>query len=196
VSATELFTDERAVRGTSSPVMGMVLFVAGESMFFAALFAAYFSVRAAAKVWPPSSIGIPEIPIPATLTAILVSSSVVLQFAVRAIRRGRVGTFERLLVLTVLLGLSFLALQAYDYSQLTFGIKGGIYPSLFYVMTGLHMAHVVGGVVLLSVVGAQSFSGQISAARHDPVEAAAIYWHFVDIVWIGLFTVYYVAVPR
>jgi cytochrome c oxidase subunit III len=196
VSATELFTDERAVRGTSSPVMGMVLFVSGESMFFAALFAAYFSVRAAAKVWPPSSIGIPEIPIPATLTAILVSSSVVLQFAVRAIRRGRVGTFERLLVLTVLLGLSFLALQAYDYSQLTFGIKGGIYPSLFYVMTGLHMAHVVGGVVLLSVVGAQSFSGQISAARHDPVEAAAIYWHFVDIVWIGLFTVYYVAVPR
>jgi cytochrome c oxidase subunit III len=196
MSATELFTDERAVRGTSSPVMGMVLFVSGESMFFAALFAAYFSVRAAAKVWPPSSIGIPEIPIPATLTATLVTSSVVLQFAVRAIRRGRVGTFERLLVLTILLGLSFLALQAYDYSQLTFGIKDGIYPSLFYVMTGLHMAHVVGGVVLLSVVGAQAFSGQISVARHDPVEAAAIYWHFVDIVWIGLFTVYYVAVPR
>jgi cytochrome c oxidase subunit 3 len=165
-------------------------------MFFAALFAAYFSVRAVAKVWPPSSIGIPEIPIPATLTAILVSSSVVLQFGVRAIRRGRVGTFQRLLLLTVLLGLSFLALQAYDYSQLTFGIKDGIYPSLFYVMTGLHMAHVAGGVVLLSVVGAQAFSGQLSAGRHDPVEAAAIYWHFVDIVWIGLFTVYYVAVPR
>jgi cytochrome c oxidase subunit 3 len=196
MSATELLTDERAVRGTSSPVMGMVLFVAGEAMFFAALFAAYFSVRGAAKVWPPSQIGIPEVPIPATLTAILVTSSVVLQFGVRAIRRGRVATFERLLALTILLGLCFLALQGYDYSRLTFGIKDGIYPSLFYVMTGLHMAHVVGGVVLLSVVGAQSFTGQISTARHDPVEAAAIYWHFVDIVWIGLFTVYYVAVPR
>jgi cytochrome c oxidase subunit III len=196
MSASELFTDERAVRGTSSPVMGMVLFVAGEAMFFAALFAAYFSSRAAATVWPPKPIGVPDLPIPAVLTAILVSSSVVLQFGIRAIRRGHVATFERLLALTILLGLCFLALQGYDYSTLTFGIKGGIYPSLFYVMTGLHMAHVVGGVVLLSVVGAQAVTGQISAVRHEPVEAATIYWHFVDIVWIALFTVFYVAVHR
>jgi cytochrome c oxidase subunit 3 len=196
MSATELFTDERAVRGTSSPVMGMVLFVAGEAMFFAALFAGYFSVRAASKVWPPASIGIPELPIPAVLTAVLVTSSIVLQFGIRAIRQGRVAAFERLLALTILLGLCFLALQGYDYSRLTFGIKDGIYPSLFYVMTGLHMAHVIGGVVLLSVVGTQSLTGQISTAHHEPVEAATIYWHFVDIVWIGLFTVFYVAVPR
>jgi cytochrome c oxidase subunit III len=196
MSATELFTDERAVRGTSSPVMGMVLFVAGEAMFFAALFAAYFSIRAVAKTWPPSVAGTPELPIPAVLTAILVTSSVVLQIGVGAIRRGRVVAFERLLGLTILLGLCFLALQAYDYSQLAFGIKDGIYPSLFYVMTGLHMAHVAGGVVLLSVVGGQALTRQLSSTRHDSVEAAAIYWHFVDIVWIGLFTVYYVAIPR
>src|SRR5438093_12025883 len=97
MSATELFTDERAIRGTSSPVMGMVLFVSGESMFFAALFAAYFSIRAGAKVWPPAKLGTPELPIPAVLTATLVTSSVVLQFGVRAIRRGRVAAFERLL---------------------------------------------------------------------------------------------------
>jgi cytochrome c oxidase subunit 3 len=196
MSATELFTDERAVRGTSSPVMGMVLFVAGEAMFFAALFATYFSIRAAAPTWPPKSIGTPELPIPAILTAILVSSSVVLQLGVGAARRGRIAAFERLLGLTILLGLGFLALQAYDYSQLTFGIKDGIYPSLFYVMTGLHMAHVVGGVVLLSIVGGQAATRQISSVRHESVEAAAIYWHFVDVVWIGLFTVYYVAIPR
>ncbi len=196
MSATELLTDERAVRGTSSPVMGMVLFVAGEAMFFAALFAAYFSVRATAPVWPPASITPPDLPIPATLTAILVTSSVVIQFGVRAIRQGRVAAFERLLLATILLGLCFLALQAYDYSQLTFGIKDGIYPSLFYVMTGLHMAHVIGGVALLSVVGAQSLTGQISTARHDSVISAAIYWDFVDIVWICLFIVFYVAVPR
>ncbi len=196
MSTAELLTDERAVRGTSGPVMGMVLFVAGESMFFAALFAAYFSVRAAAAVWPPVSVGTPELPIPAILTAILVTSSIVLQFALRAIRRGRAATFERLLALTILLGVSFLALQAYDYSQLTFGIKDGIYPSLFYVMTGLHMAHVVGGVVLLSIVGAQSVTGQVSSAHHDSAVAATIYWDFVDIVWICLFLVYYVAIPR
>lgn len=194
MSASELFTDERAVRGTSSPVMGMVLFVAGEAMFFSALFGAYLSVRTSASVWPPKSIGVPQLPIPSALTAILVTSSVVLQFGVAAIRRGRPATFERLLGLTILLGLSFLALQGFDYSQLTFGIKDGIYPSLFYVMTGLHMAHVVGGVVLLAIVMTQSVTGQISPVRHEPVEAAAIYWHFVDVVWIGLYTAFYLSV--
>jgi len=194
VSATELFTDERAVRGTSSPVMGMVLFVAGEAMFFATLFGIYFSVRSSAPVWPPKSIGIPELPVPTALTAILIASSVVLQFAVAAVRRGRLGTFRSLLGLTILLGVCFLALQVYDYSRLTFGIHDGIYPSLFYVMTGLHMAHVVGGVVLLSVVMSQALTGQISTERHEPVEAATIYWHFVDIVWIGLYTAFYLSV--
>jgi cytochrome c oxidase subunit 3 len=194
VSATELLTDERAVRGTSSPVMGMVLFVAGEAMFFAAFFGVYFSIRTSASVWPPKTIGIPELPIPAALTVILVSSSVVLQLGVAALRRGRSTTFRGLLGLTILLGASFLALQAYDYSRLSFGVRDGIYPSLFYVMTGLHMAHVAGGVVLLALVMGQAVTGQLSPERHDPVEAAAIYWHFVDIVWIGLFTAFYLSV--
>jgi cytochrome c oxidase subunit III len=194
MSATELFTDERAVRGTSSPIMGMVLFVAGEAMFFAALFGVYFSIRTSAGVWPPKSIGVPELAIPSALTAILVGSSAVLQFGVAAVRRGRLAMFQRLLALTILLGVCFLALQGYDYAQLTFGIRDGIYPSLFYVMTGLHMAHVVGGVVLLSIAMWQAATGQISTGRHDPVEAAAIYWHFVDVVWIGLYTAFYLSV--
>jgi cytochrome c oxidase subunit 3 len=194
VSATELFVDERAVRGTSSPVMGMVLFVAGEAMFFAALFGIYFSIRTSAPVWPPKGIEVPELGVPSVLTAILVGSSVVLQFGVGAVRRGRIASFRRLLGATILLGVLFLALQLYDYSQLTFGIRDGIYPSLFYVMTGLHMAHVAGGVVLLSIVMSQALTGQISTARHDPVEAAAIYWHFVDVVWIGLYTAFYLSV--
>jgi heme/copper-type cytochrome/quinol oxidase subunit 3 len=194
VSATDVFTDERAVRGTSSPVMGMVLFVAGEAMFFATLFGIYFSVRASAPVWPPKGIGVPELPVPTALTAILISSSVVLQIGVRAVRRGRIGTFRSLLGLTILLGVCFLALQVYDYSRLTFGIRDGIYPSLFYTMTGLHMAHVAGGVVLLSLVMGQTLTDQISIERHEPVEAATIYWHFVDIVWIGLYTAFYLSV--
>jgi heme/copper-type cytochrome/quinol oxidase subunit 3 len=194
VSATELLTDERAVRGTSSPVMGMVLFVAGEAMFFAAFFGVYFSIRTSASVWPPKTIGIPELPIPAALTVILVSSSVVLQLGVAALRRGRSTTFRSLLGLTILLGACFLALQAYDYSRLSFGVRDGIYPSLFYVMTGLHMAHVAGGVVLLALVMGQAVTGQLAPERHDPLEAAAIYWHFVDIVWIGLFTAFYLSV--
>jgi heme/copper-type cytochrome/quinol oxidase subunit 3 len=108
VSATELFTDERAVRGTSSPVMGMVLFVAGEAMFFAALFGAYLSVRMSAAAWPPKSIGVPELVLPSVLTVILVASSVVLQVGVGAVRSGRIRVFRNLLGLTILLGLCFL----------------------------------------------------------------------------------------
>ncbi len=187
---------EREVAGTSSPVMGMVLFVAGEAMFFAAFFAAYFSLRAAAAVWPPTDITPPEITIPAILTTILIASSVVIQFAVRAARRGKITQAQVLIAITALMGICFLGLQAYDYSRLTFGIKDGIYPSLFYVMTGLHMAHVVAGVVLLLLVGAQSLNKETQWAQHETLQAAAIYWDFVDVVWVLLFIVFYVAVPR
>jgi cytochrome c oxidase subunit 3 len=176
---------------TASPILGMALFVASEAMFFAALFGAYFTVYAQAPVWPPLSIPIPELVIPTILTVILVSSSVVLQTGVRAARRGDGRALTTRLAITVGLGLAFLGLQGYEYTRLTFGIRGGIYPSLFYVMTGLHMAHVIGGVVFLTIVLQQSRTGQLSLRRHEPVEAAAIYWHFVDIVWLGLFTVFY-----
>ncbi|TMK76244.1 MAG: heme-copper oxidase subunit III [Actinobacteria bacterium] len=176
---------------TPTPILGMVLFVASEAMFFAALFGAYFTVYAQAPVWPPLSVPIPDLPIPTILTVILVSSSVVLQTGVRAARRGDTRVLTRRLAVTVGMGVAFLGLQGYDYSRLTFGIRDGIYPSLFYVMTGLHMAHVMGGVVFLWVVLQQARSGQLSLRRHEPVEAAAIYWHFVDIVWLGLFTAFY-----
>ena len=192
MSAAELTGSDRTVRGVTSSVMGMVLFVAGEAMFFAAFFAAYFSVKARAPAWPPVRITPPELPIPAILTAILIVSSVVIQFSVRAARKGRIRQAQQLLALTALLGVCFLALQAYDYSQLTFGVKDGIYPSLFYVMTGLHMAHVAGGVVLLAIVGAQSLNRQTGWARHETLQSAAIYWDFVDVVWVCLFLTFYI----
>jgi len=172
----------------------MVLFVASEAMFFAAFFGAYFTVKAANPVWPPKGVPIPKIGLPAIATAMLVGSSFVLQAGVRAIRRGDGRALERWLGLTILLGLGFLALQLRDYAHTGFGIHDGIYPSLFYVMTSLHMAHVFGGVLFLTLVLAQSRTGQLSLERHEPVEAGAIYWHFVDVVWIGLFTVFYVIV--
>ena len=96
-----------------------------------------------------------------------------LQIGVSSLRKGRVAAFRPWLGVTILLGLCFLALQIYDYVHLTFSIRDGIFPSLFYVMTGLHMAHVIGGVVFLSIVLIQSWTGQLSLRRHEPVEAAA-----------------------
>jgi cytochrome c oxidase subunit III len=188
-----LTPDERAVQATSGPVLGMVVFVASEAMLFATFFGAYFTIYAVNPVWPPA--GFPHLrpELASILTVILVSSSVVLQFGLRAIRRDRVRGLIVSLAGTILLGVAFLSLQLYDYSLLEFGVRDGIYGSLFYIMTGLHMAHVFGGVVFLALVLLQAFSGQLSDAHHDSLEAGAIYWHFVDIVWIALFSTFYLA---
>ena len=189
-------SDRRASREMSGPILGMVLFVASEAMFFAAFFGAYFTIRAASKVWPPSGVAPLKADIPTILTVILVSSSVVLQLGVRSVRKGNLRAFKMWLGATLLLGIVFLALQLYDYSQLGFGVKDGVFGTLFYMMTGLHLAHVFGGVVFLTLVFGQARSGLLSRTRHESLEAGSIYWHFVDVVWICLYTVFYLLTPR
>jgi cytochrome c oxidase subunit 3 len=192
VSTVELTRDERAVRQTSGPVLGMVIFVASEAMFFATFFGAYFTIYSVNPVWPPAGFPHLEPELATVLTVLLVASSVTLQTGVRAIRRDRTRAMLVWLGLTILLGAGFLGLQLYDYSLLGFGVRDGIFGSLFYVMTGLHMAHVFGGVVFLVLVLVQGLGGQLTHAHHDSIEAGSIYWHFVDVVWICLFTTFYV----
>ncbi len=187
---------ERAPRELSGPVLGMVLFVASEAMFFAAFFGGYFTIRANAGVWPPKGIPHLKIDIATILTVILVASSAVVQMSVRSIRGGEARRATMWLGGTILLGILFLALQLYDYSQLGFGVKDGTFGTLFYVMTGIHMAHVFGGVVFLSLVFGQAVRRVLTPSDHDSLAAAAIYWDFVDVVWILLFTVFYLLTPR
>jgi cytochrome c oxidase subunit 3 len=180
----------------SGPVLGMVLFVASEAMFFAAFFAGYFTIRENAESWPPPGIPHLKIDIATLLTVILVTSSVTVQMSIRSIRAGRRDRSTLWLAVTIALGVAFLALQAYDYSQLGFGLKDGPFGTLFYVMTGIHMAHVIGGVVFLGLVLGQAVRGRLSMTQHDPLAAGAIYWDFVDVVWLCLFTVFYLLTPR
>jgi cytochrome c oxidase subunit 3 len=191
VTAVELTRDERVVRQTSGPVLGMVVFVASEAMFFATFFGAYFTIYSVNPVWPPAGFHL-ERELATVLTVLLVTSSVTLQIGVRAVRRDRTRAMLFWLGLTILLGAGFLGLQLYDYSLLGFGVRDGIFGSLFYVMTGLHMAHVFGGVVFLVLVLVQGLGGQLTHAHHDSMEAGSIYWHFVDVVWICLFATFYV----
>jgi cytochrome c oxidase subunit 3 len=191
VTAVELTRDERIVRQTSGPVLGMVVFVASEAMFFATFFGAYFTIYSVNPVWPPAGFPRLEPELATVLTVLLVASSVTLQIGVRAIRRDRTRAMLVWLGLTILLGAGFLGLQLYDYSLLGFGVRDGIFGSLFYVMTGLHMAHVFGGVVFLVIILVQGLGGQLTHAHHDSMEAGSIYWHFVDVVWICLFTTFY-----
>ena len=180
--------------GFPIPLVGMLLFISSEVMFFGGLFATYFSAKASfAGAWGPPA-GAPELeilPVPLPITLILISSSLTMHWAVRAIGRGDSGRLRLWLVVTLGLGLLFLAGQVYDYTTLGFGISDGVYGTVFYTLTGFHGAHVFGGVVGLSILTARAGQGQFSARNHVAVEAVSYYWHFVDVVWVALFTTLY-----
>lgn len=184
--------NRRSGTGISNGVLGLAVFIASEVMFFGALFATYFATRAQSATWPPP--GIPHIevlPVPAINTAILLASSVTMHWATLSIRRGSrrglmVGVF-----LTMLLGIIFLSGQLYEYAHVGFSPGDGVFGSLFFTMTGFHGARVFGGVAFLSVVWVRALLGQFSPQRYLAIEACGIYWHFVDAVWIALFTTLY-----
>jgi cytochrome c oxidase subunit 3 len=200
--------------GIGTPVLGMLLFIASEVMFFAGLFAAYFSIRAGytelvdgvpTHVWPPTEFadllnpftlttesGALNLILPATI--ILVLSSFTCQLGVWAIRRGDRAGFLRGIAVTLALGITFLLVQAFDYSVLLDeGLSMGTttFGTTYFTLTGFHGAHVFGGVLMLSVVLYRGMAGQFSARHHDMVEATSLYWHFVDVVWILLFSILY-----
>ena len=190
--------------GISNPILGMILFICSEVMFFSGLFAAYFSVRASTVHWPPGAAeGVPEALaerfnlhaepwFAAGLTIILVTSSFTCQFAVWAIRRNDRTGLVRNIAVTLVLGIVFLLGQAYDYSTIGFGISDTPFGTTFYTLTGFHGAHVFGGAVMLSVILYRGLAGQFSSRHHDAVEAVSLYWHFVDVVWIALFSTLYI----
>jgi len=184
----------RRESGMPTPLVGMLLFIASEVMFFGGLFAAYFNARAAfVGEWGPPAPA-PELeilPLALPLTVILLTSSLTMQLGVWAIRRGNQGAMRFWTAITLLLGISFVAGQLYDYTTLGFGISDGVFGTVFYTLTGFHGAHVFGGTVGLTILLARAIQGQFSARNHVAVEAISIYWHFVDVVWIALFTTLY-----
>jgi len=180
--------------GISSSLLGMVLFIASEVMFFGGLFGAYFTIRSAATQWPPEGTPHLETWYAAVLTTILVSSSVTMQFGVWAIRKNDQRKLILWLVVSLLLGVAFLAGQANEYRTLIgegMTLSSGVFGSTFYTLTGFHGAHVAGGAAFILIVLLRARSGQFTARYHDTVEMASYYWHFVDVVWLGLFSTIY-----
>lgn len=176
-------------------LLGMMLFIASELMFFGSLFGAYFTIRAATDPWPPP--GTAEIAVLRTafFSLFLIASSFTIQRAVTVLRTDDVAGTMRWLVITITLGLVFLGGQAWEYSELVgedFVISTNQFATLFFTMTGFHGLHVAGGLVAIGVVYASARGGRISAARHGTAEAVSYYWHFVDVVWIFLFVTLYV----
>ena len=180
--------------GISSSLLGMVLFIASEVMFFGGLFGAYFTIRSAATQWPPEDTPHLSTFYAAILTTILVTSSVTMQFGVWAIRKNDSRKLILWLAVSLLLGLCFLTGQALEYANLIeegMTLSSGVFGSTFYTLTGFHGAHVAGGAAFILIVLLRARSGQFTARYHDTVEMASYYWHFVDVVWLGLFSTIY-----
>ena len=183
-------------KGIDTALLGMMLFIASELMFFAGLFGVYFNVRSSTPVWPPEGIDFIEpFPLTAVGTVVLVLSSFTIQWAIWRVRKGDRTGLVRGLAVTLLLGVVFLGIQMYEYyhfvTAYNFGIDSGAYGTLFYTLTGFHGAHVFGGIVGISVILLRALQGQFSARHHIAVEAVSAYWHFVDVVWIALFVTIY-----
>ena len=199
----------------------MSWFIFSEVMFFGAFFGALYYARTITMpwlgdldhkvfLWPDFTAAWPNTgpagvveeftkmgpwPIPTINTALLLSSGVTLTIAHHALKDNKRGAVKFWMLLTVLLGALFLSLQAYEYvhaySELNLKLSSGIFGSTFFMLTGFHGFHVTVGAIMLSVILFRIFKGHFSPDHHFAFEAAAWYWHFVDVVWLGLYVVVY-----
>jgi heme/copper-type cytochrome/quinol oxidase subunit 3 len=183
--------------GRTTGWWGMVLFVTTEATFFAAALGSYFYLRFQAQHWPPPGIEAPKLTKAIIMTAILLPSSLPVMWAERGIRKGQRWRLRAGLAITLILGLSFLGMQAWEYSEdvkkHTFTTDA--YSSLFYGITTFHGFHVAVGLIMVGWLLAASLRGSFGYRRHERVRLVAIYWHFVDVVWVAIFLTLYIS-PR
>jgi len=172
-------------------LLGMMLFIISEIMVFGAFFTAYFFIRVAeGNPWPAPGTKLP-VEVAGMNTAILVSSSFTLHWAEQCIKKGNRFGLKAGMLLTFLLGCSFLFIQINEYANIGFAPQDHAQQTIFFSLTGLHGAHVFIGLLLLLFVTVRAFRGHYSPEEHRGVEVPGIYWHFVDVMWLVVyFTVY------
>ncbi len=206
--STAYATPRPVDEGWTNERLGIWLFIISEAIIFASFLAQYFYARVLSTGWPPR--GFEEVPVhivlgldplrinpvPLILTAFLAASGFTAHNAQTAIRRDDREGLQGWLIVTIGLGVLFLAGQAYEYINLifheSFGINSGIYGSAFFSLTGLHGLHVTAGVILLAGVLLRAFMGHFSSWNHFGVEGTVLYWHFVDAVWAALLLSLYI----
>jgi cytochrome c oxidase subunit 3 len=184
-------------------MMGMYIFLASEVMFFGSLFAMYFYLYGSHIVWPPpppstvNEFYVAVWPVPVINTIVLLSSGVTCHFASEAIATDNRRRFFMLQIATIILGLGFEAGQLYEFIT-AFGrglnLTANTFASAFFTMTGFHGLHVLGGLILLTLILYRASRGQFSSRHHVGVAAVTLYWHFVDVVWLFLFGILYIGV--
>ena len=176
----------------AAPMLGMLLFIMSEVMIFGAFFTAYFFIRVSVgDPWPAPGTKLP-VAVAGVNTGILMSSSLTMHWAQESIKRGNRFGLKAGILTTFLLGCTFLFVQINEYANIGFAPQDHAQQTIFYSLTGLHGAHVFIGLMLLLFVTIRSFRGHYSSAEHRGVEVPGIYWHFVDIMWIIVYSTVYV----
>jgi cytochrome c oxidase subunit 3 len=183
--------DQRAVRQTSNSVLGMLLFVISEAMFFMGFLAVYFSAYSSHDVWPPKQAPIPPIGIPTAAVVVVIASMWTMAMA-RRVGQRHSQPVARWVALTLILAIAFSVLVLVSMLGLGFGVSTGIYGSLFFTLTVIEFAHAVGGIVFFVLILVQARAGELTI-RQDPVHAAAIYWYFVVAIGVAMWVLFSLA---
>ena len=173
-------------------LLGMLLFIISEVMVFGAFFTAYFFIRVVGGApWPAHGTELPKL-IAGINTAVLVSSSFTMHWALESVKSDNRLWLKAAMVSTFGLGATFLFVQINEYVHVGFSPQDHAQGTIFYGLTGLHGAHVFIGLTLLAMVTIRAFRGHFSSAEHHGVEVPGIYWHFVDVMWIVVYTTVYI----
>jgi heme/copper-type cytochrome/quinol oxidase subunit 3 len=177
-------------RARSTGFWGMMLLIATEASLFAYLLFSYFYLGSMAQgPWPPE--GPPSLKLVLPNTLLLLISSGTMYWAESGIKQGDRGRLRLGLLLTLVLGIVFLVIQGIEYSNKHITITTSAYGSLFFTITGFHGAHVAAGLIMIAVVAVRAFLGHFDLRRHEAVTNVSWYWHFVDAVWLSVFTSLY-----
>ena len=177
--------------GRSPMFMGMVLFLVSELFLFGSLFWTYYYLRAENTIWPPAGVTL-DFKLAIINTVILLSSSLSVWWAGRAIRGGSRAGLAAGLVITMVLGSVFLGITIFEWTHEMFRPWTSSYGSIFYTLTGFHALHVFGGIVLLLSLLARTLRGRISATNNKAVEIGSLYWHYVDFIWLIVFSTLFI----
>ena len=173
--------------------LGIWVFLGSEAVFFSSLIASYIVFRGRATSGPTPA-EVLSIPLVSINTFILICSSVTMVTALSRIRRGNERAARRYLIATAVLGLLFLAGQAVEFTELYregVTLSSSVFGASFFTLTGFHGAHVSIGIIWIMFVLARAFAGGLTKGNHMALEMVGLYWHFVDIIWIIIFTVIY-----
>jgi cytochrome c oxidase subunit 3 len=182
---------ESFVSRVNPAMFGLWVFIAAEALFFGLLIASYLYLRVRSEVWPPPGTPSRDLLVPFFNSIVLFSSGATMHGAHLAMKRGDTELARGGIIATMVLGAAFLCGQAFEYVTAGYGLSSGVLGSSFFTLTGFHGAHVLVGLIFLGMVFAKAGRGAYTAEHHLGVEASALYWHFVDAVWVVLLTVLY-----